>query len=734
MKIRRLVPQKFSTRLIIMTLISGLTPMVIFFILVQTMATRFPEATRQAIVVGQQEQWRRSEKILSVMAEDFIRQKAEDVAVQMGLYLESHPALSLVRLIDDPNFRRIAIQPVGSGSTAVFNSANAVNVLHSDLKIQGLDIKTTAKAFPDHWSIIAASMNGRCARGYYQWKDPQGAIRKKFMFVAPLHLRTADGVHLNVAATTYIDEFFKPLFTAQEVSNETAVQLMGTVHQLIRSFRNKAFGIMLAGLLVIMGLSYWVGTYFSRAIQLLRQATRKINQGDLSTRIAPSASSGDVNELIHDFNQMVSHLAATTVKKEALAAQEEQLRRSNEQLQAEIGERRKAEAERQKMADQLQRAQKMQAVGALAGGVAHDLNNILSGLVSYPELLMLGLADKDPLKAKLSIIQRSGQKAADIVQDMLSLARKGTTAKTQLDLNAVVHECLESREVQQAKAGHPHCAVNAQLDSGAALGVMGTATQIAKILVNLISNALEAMPEGGTVGVTTGRETMHEAYNGYERIEPGTYVVLSVTDEGVALSRDEMSSIFEPFYTKKVLGRNGTGLGMAVVWGALKDHSGFVDIQSQMNHGTRFSIYLPHCPHITAEDETPAATDDVKGNGESILVVDDVEEQRIIAAGIMDALGYHVACVPSGEAALDYLKENVVDVVILDMVMAPGMDGLETYQKIIAIRPDQKTILASGYSDSERIQEALKAGAGRLIAKPYTLDAIGSAVKAELLG
>jgi hypothetical protein len=150
------------------------------------------------------------------MAEDFIQQKAQDVAVQMDLYLQLNSTETLAQLADDPQFRKIAIQPVGTGFTAIFNSATAVNFLHSSPQIQGMDIKTTATAFPDHWAIIAASMGGNPANGYYKWKDPQGVIRDKFMYIAPVGVVTADKVCFNVAATTYVDDFFQPLVAAQD--------------------------------------------------------------------------------------------------------------------------------------------------------------------------------------------------------------------------------------------------------------------------------------------------------------------------------------------------------------------------------------------------------------------------------------------------------------------------------------------------------------------------------------
>jgi CheY-like chemotaxis protein len=193
-----------------------------------------------------------------------------------------------------------------------------------------------------------------------------------------------------------------------------------------------------------------------------------------------------------------------------------------------------------------------------------------------------------------------------------------------------------------------------------------------------------------------------------------------------------MERIFEPFYTKKSMGRSGTGLGMAVVWGTVKDHRGYIDIKSQEGKGTAITLYFP-----VTRQELDKTTDfydieAIKGKGESILIVDDIADQRQIASEMLEKLGYTVKAVESGEAAVDYLANHRVDLIVLDMIMDPGIDGLETYQKILQIHPGQKTIIASGYSESERVKEAQRIGAGIYIKKPYLIEKFGRAVKAEL--
>ena len=209
-------------------------------------------------------------------------------------------------------------------------------------------------------------------------------------------------------------------------------------------------------------------------------------------------------------------------------------------------------------------------------------------------------------------------------------------------------------------------------------------------------------------------------------------MILTVADGGIGIPKDELGRIFEPFYTKKVMGRSGTGLGMAVVWGTVKDHKGYIHIKSQEGLGTAFKLYFPVTRMPKNGEENSASINDYKGNGESILVVDDVEEQRTIASKLLKHLGYAVETAASGEEAVAYMDSNRADLVVLDMIMPPGMDGLETYRKLITKHPEQKAIIASGFSETDRVKQAQHLGAGRYVKKPYTMEKIGMAVKAEL--
>lgn len=385
------------------------------------------------------------------------------------------------------------------------------------------------------------------------------------------------------------------------------------------------------------------------------------------------------------------------------------------------------------MEKQLRQAQKMEAVGTLAGGVAHDLNNILSGVVSYPELLLVNMSENDPMRKPILTIKDSGEKAVAIVQDLLTLARRGVAAKDVTNLNDIIREYLQSTEFRMLKSFHPNVRIETQLAEPLA-DISGSPAHLSKTLMNLVSNAAEAIRESGTVRISTASKQINSESDEIENIDAGNYTVLTIQDTGDGIIADDLDKIFEPFFTKKVMGRSGTGLGMAVVWGTIRDHGGHIRVKSAEGKGTTFTIYFPVSQTQAGKEKSARSIGSFKGNGETILIVDDVETQREIATAILSMLGYDPITVDSGEAAIEYLKSHTVDLVVLDMIMKPGIDGLETYQRIIATHPGQKAVIASGFSETQQVKEAQRLGAGRYIRKPYSIESLGAAIKAELGG
>jgi len=379
----------------------------------------------------------------------------------------------------------------------------------------------------------------------------------------------------------------------------------------------------------------------------------------------------------------------------------------------------------------LQRAEKMEAIGTLAGGVAHDLNNVLSGIVSYPELLLMKTPEDSPLRKPLLTIQESGKKAADIVNDLLTLARRGAAVMEVLNLNNIISDYLKTPEYEKLLSYYPNIEVVLDLESDL-LNMLGSAIHISKTVMNLISNAAEAIQRDGSIIISTENRYVDRPVGGYDDIAEGDYVILKVIDRGIGIPPEDVDRIFEPFYTKKKMGRSGTGLGMAVVWGTVKDHRGYIEVQSKINEGSTFTLYFPATRERKNKDKSPTPLEQYMGKGESILVVDDIKEQRDIADSLLSELGYSVTTLSSGQEAVEYMKDHSANLVILDMIMEPGLDGLETYRGIIKSHPGQKAIITSGFSETGRVKEAQMLGVGQYIKKPYTIEKIGVAVKTEL--
>jgi signal transduction histidine kinase/HAMP domain-containing protein len=391
-----------------------------------------------------------------------------------------------------------------------------------------------------------------------------------------------------------------------------------------------------------------------------------------------------------------------------------------------------AEIERQSMESRLQRAQKMESIGLLAGGVAHDLNNILSGIVGYPELLLMQMPKDSELRKPIQAIHESGLRAVAVVADLLTVARGVACAKEPASLNLLVTEYLGSPEYQKLKSRHADidCIMNfdPHLQS-----ILCSPVHIKKCIMNLVTNAMEAIEGPGRIVISTRNQLLDAKTALKCGISAGEYTLLTVSDNGKGIPEKDLEHIFEPFYTKKVMGISGTGLGLAVVWSSVLDHGGTVQVESGAD-GTSFILYFPVSDKAVKPQETLAGIASLKGCGESVLVVDDEPLQRDIAARMLKVLGYDSVCVDSGENAVAFFQENQVDMVLLDMVMDPGINGRQTFEQIIRFHPTQKAVIASGFSESEDVKKALQQGARGFIKKPYSIEQLGRALKEGMAG
>lgn len=388
--------------------------------------------------------------------------------------------------------------------------------------------------------------------------------------------------------------------------------------------------------------------------------------------------------------------------------------------------------EQKRLKEQLIQSQKMEAIGLLAGGVAHDLNNILSGIVSYPDLILLQLPEGSQLRKQVIAIQQSGQRAAEIVADLLTLARGIAANKKVVDLNTLIVEHLSSPEGEKLKESYPLISISTNF--GVSLPYCSCSpVHIKKSLMNLLINGAEAISGEGQIRLSTNNEYFAQKKAKELGIESGRYVMLKVEDTGSGIPASDIERIFEPFYTKKVMGKSGSGLGLAVVWNTIQDHTGAIKVRSSVG-STEFTLYLPATEKTMQRDITSLNPGELEGHGETILIVDDDQQQRDIALRFTRELGYKAEAVETGETAIIFLAEKMVDLVILDMILGTGMNGRETYEKILQTHPGQKALVISGYSQDSEVQRTQQIGAGQYVKKPYTINQLGVAIKGILCG
>ena len=410
--------------------------------------------------------------------------------------------------------------------------------------------------------------------------------------------------------------------------------------------------------------------------------------------------------------------------------------RLEQKVEEKTGELLQEVAERRMTEEKLHRAEKMEAIGLMASGVAHDLNNILSGIVSYPELLLMRLPQDSKLRQPIISIMESGLRAADVVADLLTVARDAAKVRSRLNLNALILEYLQSPEAQKINSLHPGITISTEL-CDCPSWVFCSATHVNKCIMNLVLNAAEAIATTGEIVISTENRELSAVEAEKIAIEPGGYVTLTVSDTGSGIDAADLQHIFEPFYTKKKMGRSGTGIGLAVVWNSMQDHDGIVIVDSD-DKGTVFTLFFPQYKgdsNLSDHDDGLQPLEirsNLRGNGERILVVDDDARQRDIAMQLLSELGYQVHVVGSGEEAVNYIGSEHVDLLLLDMEMEPGMDGLQTYTKISRMRPGQKAIVVSGFSENDKVDELFSLGVKLFLKKPYTLAQLSDAVHQSL--
>ncbi len=952
MPVSKIVPRKFGTRLIIMIILAGLIPIVIFGSMLKVFGDRLTAEVSNALAQGEERLIQGGEVLLQRMAENHFRQKTIDVALQLDLYLQAHPEKTLHDLQNDFNFREIAIQPVGeTGYTAIQESNTAINRFHKNPEIENLDLHTLASKLPDFWAIMEASLGGALSGGHYQWQEADGTLREKFMYIVPLRERTADEIPLSVAATTYFDEFTQPIIAAKAVFGDTTLHLRNTVDRLIVSSIEHGLGLMGASIVLVSMMAYWLGAYFSRGIGQLKEATRAVNQGKMDVELK-SSMSGEIGDLIRDFNEMVAHLAETTVSKERLEDSEqklrtivehstnlfyshtpdhiltymsprtrdffdcepeealtrwtefvsdnpinqhgfeqtqraidtgerqppfelqlkgkkgreiwvevnespvvqggrtgaivgaliditerkraeEELKRSHQtlltildgidstvyvarmdtheilfmnkhmiddfgadltgkscyeafrgesgpcahctndqlldtngnpasvcvwetrnpitgkwyinhdrairwvdglmvklQIAMDITRLKELEQERIRAEEQLQQANKMESVGRLAGGVAHDFNNKIQAIFGYTSLALSETDPVSPVYPWLQEIEKAAQQSADLTRQLLAFARKQTIRLQVLNLNETISGMLN---MLRRIVGEN---IELQWTGGRALwNVKMDPAQIDQIVVNLVVNGRDAIPGFGQISLKTENISLDAPLlPSHAGAAPGDYVLLRVSDNGSGMSRETIGSIFEPFFTTKELGK-GTGLGLATVYGIVRQNGGFIDVQSELGSGATFNIYLPR--HEGREIETPSKplSDHPVEGTETVLIVEDEENILNLGQTILQRLGYKVltSSKPSEAIRLAEAQDGPIHLLITDVVM-PEMHGRDLAERLTHIKPGMKCLFMSGYTADVIAHRGVLDEGIHFVPKPFSVRELSEMVRKILQG
>ncbi|MEN8140648.1 MAG: response regulator [Thermodesulfobacteriota bacterium] len=507
-----------------------------------------------------------------------------------------------------------------------------------------------------------------------------------------------------------------------------AARVRGLVFSQGDGFRHKQIGPYL-----------WHVTIPDTQLPHLAQFTMMLQDILLATAAENDKNKAQLAEMAYTANTLAKtkdgfNMAMERVQAMMIEARHENERRQQAiaQLNHEIKERRKAQVAQLQLRNQLHNSQKMEAIGLMAGGVAHDLNNILAGLVGYPDILLQSLPAESDLRQPLERIKESGKRASEVVADLLAIARNSARDKEVIDPNQLIEQYQASLDFSRLKELHP--LIDFQLELSADLSsIICSPNQLKKSLMNLAINGCEAIAGSGTLTLASHNQEITGANSAdCPELAPGGYAVITVSDSGPGIAAKDLEHIFEPFYSRKKMGRSGTGLGLTVVWNSVQDNGGTIKVESSPQ-GTKFRLFFPKSRTSQTPQPRAIATKTLQGQGETILVVDDEELLLEIARGMLEELNYRVKTVNSGEKGVALVREEEIDLVVLDMVMGDGLSGCQTYAEMLKTRPGQRAIIASGFAENRETNRVMELGAAVFLRKPYTLNGLGQAVKDGLL-
>jgi signal transduction histidine kinase/CheY-like chemotaxis protein len=487
-----------------------------------------------------------------------------------------------------------------------------------------------------------------------------------------------------------------------------------------------SFIIFIIGVVAVIAIS----TLVTGPLTQMVETAEKIAAGDLTKR-AKIASRDEVGHLARTFNLMVENLETTQRELEEINLHlEKRVEERTKKLRQEINERKRTEKEKEKLQEQLLQAQKMKAIGTLAGGVAHDFNNLLTAIKGYAEMGLSKSKRDDPIHNYLERIHYAGEKAANLTRQLLLFSRKQPMLVAACNVNVTIENFLEmlSRLIGE------NITIKTELNPSL-WTVQADEGNIEQVIMNLAVNARDAMPEGGTLTIKTENVSLDAKY---PKLSPDTYpghfACISFSDTGIGMAEALIDRIFEPFFTTKGPGE-GTGLGLSVVYGIIKEHKGWIDVYSEPNQGSVFKIYLPavyeELPEGLEEDQFVRTS---SGNGERIFLVEDEEAVREFAINVLRENGYTVIVATSAEEALQIFdRENGEFNLIFSDIVLPAQNGLQLVDQLLSRRPDLRILLCSGYPDDKSKWSAIQQRGFRFLQKPYSIHELLKAVS-ETMG
>ncbi|MEJ2634343.1 MAG: PAS domain S-box protein [Calditrichia bacterium] len=384
--------------------------------------------------------------------------------------------------------------------------------------------------------------------------------------------------------------------------------------------------------------------------------------------------------------------------------------------------------ERKQLEEQLRHAQKMEAIGRLAGGIAHDFNNLLTIIQGYSELLLMQLKENDKLHREVAQIDKASQRAANLVQQLLAFSRKQFLKPTVINLNHLIAEIEDMlRRLLLADIQF-----RAELDQEIG-SIRADQTQIEQVILNLVVNARDAMPQGGKLTLRTRKMRIEkENTRIYSLLTPGNYVVLTISDTGTGMDEETQSHLFEPFFTTKGNGK-GTGLGLSTAYGIIRQSGGNIFVESLPGKGTTFKLFFPEVDNQPETRHIPQPERESANGNETILVVEDEEQVRLLICDTLKSLGYHVLDAPDGQQALEICRNYIDDIhLLLTDVVMPGINGVQLAQNCKPLKPEMKVIYMSGYTDDNIVQPGNPEKSVRFIQKPFSPAALAEFVRAFL--